>query len=316
MADVDSSYVPPMTDEYIDAAPEDVMNDLDSQEVRRAEPVPQGSAGTRFDFSAFAPIVAAAEAGDMQTARRLKDQLSPVQQHVLERASYTEEYTAEDAAQDANTFMQLQDRMKVQQADPKKRADAAEAQAEVQEAYRQETEYQNNLAVLNDESAPGADRRAARAQIEALAASIGKRINPNLGNAGPALAAAKNIAGFIGPAEYNAPLNFGPRISMMQRNSQDRLGVIRQQMEAQGVAVPEMVPVLSPEEKVAKSRADTMAGLSEKHTMKLPDGNPVLFNGSEVISFMSKGQQVAFRKTEAGGLVELTPEEIAALGGQ
>jgi hypothetical protein len=128
MADVDSSYVPPMTDEYIDAAPEDVMSDLDGQEVRRAEPVPQGSTGTRFDFSAFSPIVAAAEAGDMETARKLKDQLSPVQQHVLERASYTEEYTAEDAARDASSFMDLERQQEARRQTPAYKA-AEDAQA-------------------------------------------------------------------------------------------------------------------------------------------------------------------------------------------
>jgi hypothetical protein len=119
-----------MTDEYIDAAPEDVVNDLDDpQEIRRAEPVPQGNSGTRFDFSAFAPIVAAAEAGDMEAARKLKDQLSPVQQHVLERSSYTEEYTAEDAARDASAFMDMERQQEMRRQTPAYKAAEAEQAA-------------------------------------------------------------------------------------------------------------------------------------------------------------------------------------------
>jgi hypothetical protein len=119
-----------MTDEYIDAAPEDVMNDLDDpQEIRRAEPVSQGNSGTRFDFSAFSPIVAAAEAGDMEAARKLKDQLSPVQQHVLERSSYTEEYTAEDAARDASAFMDMERQQEMRRQTPAYKAAEAEQAA-------------------------------------------------------------------------------------------------------------------------------------------------------------------------------------------
>lgn len=123
LADVDANYVPPMTDEYMDTAPEEVINGLDEpEEIRRAEPVPQGSGGTRFDFSAFSPIVAAAEAGDMEAARKLKAQLSPVQQHVLERASYTKEYSAEQAAADANAFIDLQTKTQMQAQDPIRQA--------------------------------------------------------------------------------------------------------------------------------------------------------------------------------------------------
>lgn len=123
LAEVDANYVPPMADEYMDTAPEEVINGLDEpEEIRRAEPVPQGSTGTRFDFSAFSPIVAAMEAGDTETARKLKEQLSPVQQHVLERASYTDEYTAEKAAEDASAFMDLQQRQKMARESPTGRA--------------------------------------------------------------------------------------------------------------------------------------------------------------------------------------------------
>lgn len=105
-------------------APEEVVNSVSSTEpnVRRAEPVPQGGSGTRFDFSAFSPIVAAVEAGDMEAAKRLKEQLSPVQRHVLERASYTDEYTAEQAAADANAFMDLQTKAQMQAQDPMRQA--------------------------------------------------------------------------------------------------------------------------------------------------------------------------------------------------
>ena len=316
MADVDSSYVPPMTDEYIDAAPEDVMSDLDGQEVRRAEPVPQGSTGTRFDFSAFSPIVAAAEAGDMETARKLKDQLSPVQQHVLERASYTEEYTAEDAARDASSFLQVQDRIKINQADPAKRAEAAAQQAEVQEAYRQEVEYQRSLATINDSTKSSAERNAARMQIEALSAGIGKRINPKLGTSAAAMSEAKNAVGYIGAYEYKNPLaDFGSRISTMQRNSQERMGLVRQQMEAAGVPVPEMaVPEAAPSPEDAAAQIGTM--VLSQGALKDQAGSAVTIGGSPVIRYPEGGKTVFKKRGPGGGWIDLTAEEMASIGAQ
>lgn len=144
-----------MTEEYMDMAPDDVVNGLgDPQEVRRAEPVPQGSTGTRFDFSAFEPIVAALGAGDIETARKLKAQLSPVQQHVLERASYTEEYTAERAAEDANAFIDLQTKAQMQAQDPIRQARLDDVNSKIAERKTVQNDFkvrrENTLKAIDE----------------------------------------------------------------------------------------------------------------------------------------------------------------------
>jgi hypothetical protein len=188
-------------------------------------------------------------------------------------------------------------------------ADAAAKQAEVQEAYRQEVEYQRSLTTLNNDKATGAEKRAARMQIEALSAGIGKRINPKLGTSAAAMSEAKNAVGYIGAYEYKNPLaDFGSRISTMQRNSEERLGLLRQQMEASGVLVPEAAP--------APAAPDQAQMVLERFSVKAPDGNPVMFNGFPVVTFKRAGKDVVARQRPNGNFVELTAEEAAALLGQ
>jgi hypothetical protein len=146
-------------------------------------------------------------------------------------------------------------------------------------------------------------------QIEALSAGIGKRINPKLGTSAAAMNEAKNAVGYIGAYEYKNPLaDFGSRISTMQRNSQERMGLVRQQMEAAGVPLPEAAPTPA-----APNPAQMVL---ERFGVKAPDGNPVMLNGSPVVSFKRAGKDVMARQTPNGGFVELTAEESAALRGQ
>lgn len=109
------------------AAPE--YAGVEEPQVRRAEQVPQAAGGnSSFDFSPFEPIAQAIQAGDMTKATQLKNQLSPVQQHVLERASYTEAYTAETAARDASAFMDTERQQEMRRQTPAYKA-AEDAQA-------------------------------------------------------------------------------------------------------------------------------------------------------------------------------------------
>lgn len=110
MADVD--MLPPVTDESGEEI--DPAAAFGESPVMRAEPVAPEFKGDKFDFTPFNAIADAIEAGNMDAARKLKDQLTPVQQHVLERASMMEAYTPERAAADATAFMDLQARQSVQ----------------------------------------------------------------------------------------------------------------------------------------------------------------------------------------------------------
>jgi hypothetical protein len=297
-----------MTEEDMVAAgmvPDAVANDLATAEpeVRRAEPNMQPT-GAFMDLGFINQINAAATD---EEATAMYNSLDPVQKRVYDR-SFGINISPEWAAGEASKYYEEQDeraKAEMQAATPAARAE----QAEVQEAYRQEVEYQRSLATINDSTKSSAERNAARMQIEALSAGIGKRINPKLGTSAAAMNEAKNAVGYIGAYEYKNPLaDFGSRISTMQRNSEERLGLLRQQMEASGVLVPEAAPTPA-----APNPAQMVL---ERFGVKAPDGNPVMFNGSPVVSFKRAGKDVMARQTPNGGFVELTAEEAAALLGQ
>ena len=128
MADVDA--LPPVTDESGEQI--DPAAAFGESPVMRAKPVAPEFKGDKFDFTPFNAIADAIEAGDMDAARKIKDQLTPVQQHVLERASMMEAYTPERAAADATSFMDLQAKQKQSQQDPAKARESAQQAARVQ----------------------------------------------------------------------------------------------------------------------------------------------------------------------------------------
>jgi hypothetical protein len=298
--------------------PEDIVNDVaDQTEVRRAEPTEQRVTASTMDTSFISRINDPNLTEEQATAEYNK--LPPALRYVYDRtADFSYNNAGSDTPaqldpRDANRwldeFYKNQNSKTPEQNDPAKRAEAAAKQAEIQEAYRQEVEYQRSLATINDSTKSSAERNAARMQIEALSAGIGKRINPKLGTSAAAMSDAKNAVGYIGAYEYKNPLaDFGSRISTMQRNSQERMGLVRQQMEAAGVPLPEAAPTPA-----APNPAQMVL---ERFGAKGPDGNPIMFNGAPVVSFKRAGKDVMARQTPNGGFVELTAEESAALSGQ
>lgn len=194
-------------------------------------------------------------------------------------------------------------------------ADAAAKQAEIQEAYRQEVEYQRSLATINDSTKSSAERNAARMQLEALAASIGKRMNPKLGTSNDANTQAKNLAGYIGAVEFKFPYSdFAPRVEAMQRGSQERSGLYRQQMEAAKVPVPDIKP---PEAATQEDmRAKTSDMVMSMAGVKDQSGNVVMIGNSPIIKVPEAGKPVYKKRGPGGGWINLTQEEVASLGAQ
>jgi hypothetical protein len=321
----DDENLPPVTDAQGNPLPltefggmEDYAEEPVPAEVRQATAnIPQ--TGTLFNLAPFEQIAQLHAAGQTDEARKVYNSLNDQAKYVYDNARNMERFTSAKAAELADEYRKMQDaqtKTEMQGATPTARAelaaaqaDAAAKQAEIQEAYRQEVEYQRSLATINDSTKNSAERNAARMQIEALSAGIGKRINPKLGTSAAAMNEAKNAVGYIGAYEYKNPLaDFGSRISTMQRNSQERMGLVRQQMEAAGVPLPEAAPTPA-----APNPAQMVL---ERFGVKAPDGNPVMFNGSPVVSFKRAGKDVMARQTPNGGFVELTAEESAALRGQ
>lgn len=197
----------------------------------------------------------------------------------------------------------------------KAQAETAASQLELQEAYRQELEYQRSLATINNPAAPRAEWNAARMQMEGLASTIGKRINPKGGTSQTAMKETKNAVGYIGALEAKNPFSdFTPRLNTMLRGSQERMGLIRQQMEAAGVPVPETAPApTATQEDVRAKTSDmvmSMAGVKDQ------SGNTVMIGSSPVIAVPEGGKPVYKKRGPGGGWVNLTQEEIASLGAQ
>jgi hypothetical protein len=286
-----------------------------STPVRRAEASTQPT-GVAMELGFFDQLNSAQSQEEFNA---MYDALPAVQQHVYDR-SFGQKITPAWAAQKADEFFKMQDERAKTVDDPAKRADAAARQAEIQEAYRQEVEYQRSLATINDSTKSSAERNAARMQIEALSAGIGKRINPKLGTSAAAMNEAKNAVGYIGAYEYKNPLaDFGSRISTMQRNSQERMGLVRQQMEAAGMPVPEMaVPEAPPSpEQIASQMAQAAI---QKRGLKGPDGNLLTVAAGEgqspqpIVARMRGGKKEYRRVGPDGLFYPLTPDQIKALG--
>jgi hypothetical protein len=145
-------------------------------------------------------------------------------------------------------------------------------------------------------------------------------MNPKLGTSESANKQAKNLAGYIGPIEFKMPYSdFAPRAQTMQRGSEERLGLYRQQMEAAGVPVPEMaVPEAPPSpEQIASQMAQAAI---QKRGLKGPDGNLLTVAAGEgqspqpIVARMRGGKKEYRRVGPDGLFYPLTPDQIKALG--
>jgi hypothetical protein len=191
-----------------------------------------------------------------------------------------------------------------------KQADAAAKQLALQDAYLQEMEYQSHIGTITNPQASRSERMAAIGAIDGLALAIGRRIGGSGGASAKAIDATKKSIGYINwMQEFNPAADYGPQADSMRRGSENRIGVIRQQMEAAGVPVPEF-------KGAATAPADPAQTVLQRFSVKAPDGNAVMFEGSPVISIPRAGKQVFMRQAPSGGFVELTEQQAAALRGQ
>lgn len=226
-----------------------------------------------------------------------------------ERAAAAEAMKAQAQANTPQARAELQGKM----------AQTAAAQLELQEAYRQEVEYQRSLATINNPKATSAEWNAARMQMDGLAAAIGRRINPKGGTSQTAMRETKNAVGYIGALESKNPFaDFGPRIDTMLRGSQERMGLIRQQMEAAGVPVPEMAPAAAAtQEDVAAQMAQAAI---QKRGLRGPDGNLLTIAAGEgqppqpIVARMRGGKKEYRRVGPDGLFYPLTADQIKQLG--
>ncbi len=231
--------------------------------------------------------------------------------------------------------MKAQREREMQAQDPANRADLAAKQAEaavkqgeIQQNYLQELQYQRHIATLNDKNATRAQRATAINAIDGLAASIGQRMIKGTSTA--AVADAKRLVGTVSSRvplvpfnlrEYN-PLDLGAKVlgydgtpdysaqlETMLGGSQERMGVLRQQMEAAGIPLPEAKQM---EEAVKNPPAPNLFELSvQKLGVKGSDGSQVMLNGAPVIR---RKDGKMFKAMPNGKGVELTAEEISQLG--
>jgi hypothetical protein len=326
MAASDEDYLPPVTDAAGNPLP---LDDLDvgmmdeaPPEVRRAAAsIPE--TGVLFNLEPFEQIAQLHAAGRTDEARQIYDSLDAQSKYVYQNARNMSRFTEEEGARLADEFRKNQDRLAAQEADPvrqqtvaKGQTEAAAKQFELQEHYRQEMEYQRLLQTIGDKKTNRNQRQVAMQRLEGLAASIGKRISPG-GLSAAALGEAKNAVGFIPwQRELNPFGDYGPAISAMQTGSEDRIGLLRSQMEAAGVEVPS-IEQAAPEPPVEETMRQTAL---EKHTYKRPDGSPVTIavNQGEapqpVVKGMADGKPVYRRVGADGMFYRLTPEQVQQLG--
>lgn len=129
LADVDPNYVPPMSDEYLDTAPEEVVNNVAAApEVRRAEAnvVPTGVA---MDLAFFNKLNSARSQEEFNA---MYDALPDVQKHVYDR-SFGQKITPAWAAQKAEEFFKMQDERQKMAEDPVKQAQLADRNSKIAE---------------------------------------------------------------------------------------------------------------------------------------------------------------------------------------
>jgi hypothetical protein len=137
------------------------------------------------------------------------------------------------------------------------------------------------------------------------------------GASATALSQKKNTVGYIGALESKNPLaNFGPRFDMMQRESQDRTGLLRQQMEAAGVPVPEVAA----EQEEEQAPPDWVQITMQKNAVRTPDGEAMtiqLPGGGQpqpIIKGWNQGKQ-EYRSVGPDGMFYLlTPQQLQQLG--
>jgi hypothetical protein len=231
--------------------------------------------------------------------------------------------TPAGAAQRTLAEMEAERQSAAQARDPKRQAEVAtaqmalsEKQMKLQEEYRQEMTYQRLVGIMNNPKTPSAQWNAARIQLEGLSASIGQRMIPT-GASATALSQKKNTVGYIGALESKNPLaNFGPRFDMMQRESQDRTGLLRQQMEAAGVPVPEMAA----EQEEEQAPPDWVQITMQKNAVRTPDGEAMTIQppgGGQpqpIIKGWNQGKQ-EYRSVGPDGMFYLlTPQQLQQLG--
>lgn len=126
-----------MSDEYLDTAPEDVVNDIASQQdTRRAEPSMQPT-GVAMDLSFFNKLNSARS---QEEFNQMYDSLPDVQKHVYDR-SFGQKITPAWAAQKADEFFKMQDDRKKMSEDPVKQAQLAERNAKVAERQAVQNDF-------------------------------------------------------------------------------------------------------------------------------------------------------------------------------
>jgi hypothetical protein len=289
-------------DLYGGEVPADVYDDF------AAEPLPETGMG--FDFTKL----------NVQT-REDFDALPVEQQELLKAMKRGVQFTPEGAAQfvlkQQETRMQQEQRAAMMQADPvrqsaaaTKQVELAEKQKTMQQAYLEEVQYQNNLNLVADPNTDRTTRRAALNAIDGLAATIGKRSMGGVASRDAMRDAKKSVGSISVMQEYNPFADYGPQIELMRRGSEERMGVLRQQMEAAGVTMPEAQQV-----EAAKSAPgpDAAEVALQRFGVKLPDGNPLMIDGSPVIQVTKGGQPMMLKRAANGKFVELADADRAKL---
>jgi hypothetical protein len=298
-------------DDY--SAPEDVMNDLPADpEVRRAEPVLKPT-GAFMDLGFIEQIN---NAPTDEEAKAMYNALDPALKRVYDR-SYGMNISPEWAAGVAQEFYKEKDQMAAQANDPARQVAAAKGQVEVaekqrvmQQAYLEEVQYQNNLNLVADPNTDRTTRRAALNAIDGLAATIGKRSMGGVASRDAMRDAKKSVGSISVMQEYNPFADYGPQIDLMRRGSEERMGVLRQQMEAAGVTMPEAKQV---EAAKGAQGPDAAEVAMQRFGVKLPDGNPLMIDGSPVIQVTKGGQSMMLKRAANGKFVELTEADRAKL---
>jgi hypothetical protein len=341
MAGASDDMLPPVTDAQgnplpLDdfSAPEDAMVDPTPTKVRRAT-VSVPAKGVHFNFEPFQRIAQLHASGQTQEAVALRDSLDPQSRYVYDNIKNMKKVPASEAARLADEFRQNQDRIAMEAQDPAnraelatKKAEAAVKQAEMQQSYLQELQYQRHIATLNNPKATRAERATAINAIDGLAASIGQRMVKGTSTA--AVADAKRLVGTVSSRvplvplnlrEYN-PIDLGAKVfgydgiadysaqlETMLSGSQERMGVLRQQMETAGIPLPEAKQM---EEAVKNPPpADKFQLSVQRFGVKGADGAQLMLNGAPVVR---RKDGALFKAMPNGKGVELTAEEISQLG--
>jgi hypothetical protein len=289
-------------DLYGDEVPQDIYDDVVSQELPKT--------GVGFDFNSL----------NVQTEEdfyRLPIGQQRLLQAMKEGVQFDERSAAQYILDQQKAYMQQEQKTAMMQADPvrqsaaaTKQVELAEKQKTMQQAFLEEVQYQNNLNLVADPNTDRTTRRAALNAIDGLAATIGKRSMGGVASRDAMRDAKKSVGSISVMQEYNPFADYGPQIELMRRGSEERMGVLRQQMEAAGVTMPEAQQV-----EAAKSAQgpDAAEVAMQRFGVKLPDGNPLMIDGSPVIQVTKGGQPMMLKRAANGKFVELTEADRAKL---